>query len=91
MNKQYIVDVVFNSGEVLTKAAADRVVELILRTIRDGVKKHEKVSVAGLGIFKKQKVAGRSGRNPRTGEQIEIPSYHKVKFQPAKTFKEQVQ
>jgi len=46
--------------------------------------------LAGLGIFRKRKLAARVGRNPATGEQIRIPARTRLRFTPAKALKESV-
>ena len=58
--------------------------------IQGGIVKHGKVKVIGLGIFEKRKIPARPGRNPRTGEIVQIPSYFKLKFRPTKSLKEAV-
>ncbi|MHB1086707.1 MAG: HU family DNA-binding protein [Minisyncoccota bacterium] len=73
-----------------TKADAERAVESIIAMITDTLKKGEEVSVAGLGIFEAKTRAGRTGRNPRTGETIQIKSMRVPKFRASKTLKDAV-
>lgn len=73
-----------------TKADAERAVEAIIDGIADSLKKGEEVSIAGLGIFEAKMRAGRTGRNPRTGEVIEIASMRVPKFRASKTLKDAV-
>lgn len=73
-----------------TKADAERAVEAIIAMITDTLKKGEEVSVAGLGIFEAKNRAGRTGRNPRTGETIQIQSMRVPKFRASKTLKDAV-
>ena len=73
-----------------TKADAERAVESIISMITDTLKKGEEVSVAGLGIFEAKTRAGRTGRNPRTGETIQIQSMRVPKFRASKTLKDAV-
>ncbi|TSC63444.1 MAG: DNA-binding protein HU-beta [Parcubacteria group bacterium Athens0416_74] len=73
-----------------TKADAERAVESIISMITDTLKKGEEVSVAGLGIFEAKTRAGRTGRNPRTGETIQIKSMRVPKFRASKTLKDAV-
>ena len=73
-----------------TKADAERAVESMIAMITDTLKKGEEVSVAGLGIFEAKTRAGRTGRNPRTGETIQIKSMRVPKFRASKTLKDAV-
>jgi nucleoid DNA-binding protein len=89
MNKASLVDKVH---EVLggTKADAERAVEAMIGGIVDGLKGGQEVSIAGLGIFEAKTRAARTGRNPRTGESIQIPSMRVPKFRAAKALKDAV-
>lgn len=73
-----------------TKADAERAVEAIITMITDTLKSGQEVSVAGLGIFEAKTRAGRTGRNPRTGETIQIKSMRVPKFRASKTLKDAV-
>ena len=89
MNKANIVDKV---QEVLggTKADADRAVEAFIECITGGLKSGDEVSIAGLGIFTAKARPARTGRNPRTGETIQIKATRTPKFRPAKALKDAV-
>ncbi len=89
MNKQGLADRVH---EVIgcTKADAERAVESLIDAITDELKKGEEVSVAGLGIFSAKMRPARTGRNPRTGESIEVPAMRVPKFRAAKALKDAV-
>ena len=54
----------------------------------DALKNDDSVKIAGFGTYKVAKRKARIGRNPRTGEQIQIAASQKVKFLPAKALKE---
>ena len=71
-----------------TKADAERAIEAVIETITQTLKKGEEVSVAGLGIFEAKTRAGRTGRNPRTGQTIQIKSMRVPKFRASKTLKD---
>lgn len=88
-NKQNLIDAVHaeNGG---SRASAERVVETMFEAIRNAVKSGQKVSLAGFGILSVKSVKGRVGRNPRTGESVKVAPHNKVKFAPAKGFKELV-
>lgn len=89
MNKAALADKVHG---VLggTKADAERAVEAMIDGIVDGLKAGEEVSIAGLGIFEAKMRAARTGRNPRTGESIQIAAMRVPKFRAAKALKDAV-
>jgi DNA-binding protein HU-beta len=73
-----------------TKADAERAVEAMIDMITMSLKNGQEVSIAGLGIFEAKTRAGRTGRNPRTGETIQIKSMRVPKFRASKTLKDAV-
>ena len=89
MNKAGLADKVH---DVLggTKADAERAVEAIVASITAALAAGEEVSIAGLGIFEAKMRAARTGRNPRTGETIEIPAMRVPKFRAGKALKDAV-
>ena len=89
MNKAALADKVH---DVLggTNADAERAVEAIIDGIVDGLKSGDEVSIAGLGIFEAKMRAARTGRNPRTGESIQIAAMRVPKFRAAKALKDAV-
>jgi DNA-binding protein HU-beta len=89
MNKADIIDAVRDALNT-TRADAERAVETILTKITTSLKKGDEVSIAGLGIFQAKMRAGRTGRNPRTGEVIKVPAMRVPKFRAAKALKDAV-
>jgi DNA-binding protein HU-beta len=89
MNKAEIIEKVH---EALggTRADAERAVETLIDCIADSLKKGKEVSIAGLGIFATKTRNARTGRNPRTGESIDIPAMRVPKFRAAKALKDAV-
>lgn len=89
MNK---ADIINKVHEVLggTRADAERAVETAIDSIVNSLKKGDEVSIAGLGIFSAKMRGSRTGRNPRTGETIEIPAMRVPKFRAAKALKDAV-
>lgn len=73
-----------------TKVQADGVMQLLIDEITNSLSKGEDVSVAGLGIFKVSKRKARKARNPRTGEEIQVPAMNVPKFKAAKALKDAV-
>jgi DNA-binding protein HU-beta len=89
MNKQDLAEKV--QGVLgTTKADAERAIETMIDSIVKTLKSGEEVSVAGLGIFSTKVRPARTGRNPRTGESIKVPSMRVPKFRAAKALKDAV-
>ena len=81
MNKSDLIDALAaSSGE--SKAAAGRVLEAFLETVAAQLVQGESVTLVGFGSFSVSKRAAREGRNPRSGETIEIKASRVVKFSP---------
>ncbi len=89
MNKADLADVVQKTLGG-TKVQAEEVVETLIETITKALKGGDEVSVAGLGIFSTKMRPARTGRNPRTGETIKVPSMRVPKFRAAKALKDAV-
>ena len=87
MNKKQLIAQLSGSLN-LSKADAERTFDTITNTILDALKGDDTVKIAGFGTYKVAKRKARVGRNPRTGEQIQIGASQKVKFLPAKSLKE---
>jgi DNA-binding protein HU-beta len=73
-----------------TKTQAEDVVETILGSIVNTLKKGGEVSIAGLGIFSTKQRAARQARNPRTGATVQVSAMRVPKFRAAKALKEAV-
>lgn len=89
MNKQGLVDAVHGKLGG-TKVQAEEVVDMIVNSIVDTLKKGDEVSIAGLGIFSTKMRAARQARNPRTGESISVAAMRVPKFRAAKALKDSV-
>lgn len=89
MNK---ADIIAKVHEVLgtSKADAERAVECMIDSVVSSLKKGDEVSIAGLGIFSAKMRPARTGRNPRTGESINVPAMRVPKFRAAKALKDAV-
>ena len=90
MNKASLIEKVQEKSGDLTKTQAEGIVETIFDCIVSEVKRGETVSIAGFGIFEAKKRAARMGRNPKTGESIQIKASTSPKFRAAKAFKDAV-
>lgn len=69
-----------------TAAAVDAFIEVVSGTLEKG----EDVALVGFGTFKVKERAARKGRNPQTGEEIDIPASNVVSFKVGKTLKDAV-
>ncbi len=74
----------------VTQAKAKDVLDSLIEVITEEVKDGRKVSLVGFGTFEVAQRSARSGRNPKTGEEIQIPACKAPKFKPGKAFKEAV-
>lgn len=89
MNKQELIDAVAAStGE--TKAATGAAIDAILEVVTRAVTSGDSVQLVGFGSFSTGQRAARVGRNPATGEEIQIAAAKTVKFTAGKAFKDAV-
>ena len=71
----------------LSKAEAERVLKDVFRLISQALDKGERVHIPGFGTFTVRERKARKGRNPKTGETINIPARKAVHFRPSKALK----
>ena len=74
----------------LSKKQAEIAVDTVFNTIMDGLKTNDKVVISGFGSFEVRTRAARTGRNPRTGEDITIPEQKTPAFKAGKALKDSV-
>lgn len=72
----------------ISKSDARKIVDALLASIVEAAAKGEEVSLAGFGKFKVKDSPAREGRNPSTGETIQIAAAKKLTFVPAKAVKD---
>ncbi|WCN37833.1 HU family DNA-binding protein [Aneurinibacillus uraniidurans] len=89
MNKTQLVEKVAEVTD-MTKKEASVVLEAVLDTIAGALKEGEKVQLIGFGNFESRERAARKGRNPQTGEEIEIAASKVPAFSPGKALKDAV-
>ena len=89
MTKAQLVSLIADKIE-LTKAAANAVLDLVAETAVAETKKNGQFVIPGIGKLVKSQRNARMGRNPQTGEAIEIPAKTVVKFRVAKACKDAV-
>lgn len=89
MNKAALIDRVRDKTG-LQRNQAIQAVEVFVDSIKKSLARSEDVHIVGFGSFKILSRRGRKGRNPRSGEVIEVPPKKAVKFTAGKDFKERL-
>jgi len=87
VNKQELIDRMAASADI-TKAAAGRALDSMLDSVTDSLKKGDSVVLVGFGTFSVRERKARTGRNPRTGEEIAIKAAKVPGFKAGKAFKD---
>ena len=90
MKKEDLVKLVSEKTGI-TRKAAEQAQKAVIEGISSTLEKGDVVSLVGFGSFKVVERAAREGRNPSTGEKMQIPASKAVKFTPSKSLKERVQ
>jgi DNA-binding protein HU-beta len=90
MKKDDLVRFVSQKAGVTQKAAGEAI-EAVVEGISSALQQGDAVSLIGFGSFKVVERSARAGRNPRTGEAIQIPASRAVKFTPGQALKQRVQ
>ncbi|HWI14878.1 MAG TPA: HU family DNA-binding protein [Burkholderiales bacterium] len=89
VNKAQLIDVIAD-GTGLSKAVAEKTLDVTIEAITRTLKEGEAVTIVGFGTFKVSDRAARSGRNPRTGETIDIKAAKVPKFSAGKALKDAI-
>lgn len=87
MNKNELVDKIADEADI-SKASAARALDAALDAITDSLKASDPVVLVGFGTFNVRDRAARMGRNPKTGEAIQIAAARVPAFKPGKALKE---
>jgi DNA-binding protein HU-beta len=90
MNKQELIGQVSDRAG-LNRSDAARAIETMLEVITSTLKRGDEVRLVGFGNFSVTRRKASTGRNPRTGEPIDIKSTSQPKFRPGKVLKDAVQ
>ncbi|MCY8110813.1 non-specific DNA-binding protein Hbs [Bacillus spizizenii] len=89
MNKTELINAVAEASE-FSKKDATKAVDSVFDTILDALKNGDKIQLIGFGNFEVRERSARKGRNPQTGEEIEIPASKVPAFKPGKALKDAV-
>lgn len=89
MNKQELVAAMAeNSG--LTKTDGEKLLKAFEETVKDTLGKGESIQLIGFGTFSVTERSARTGRNPQTGKELQIPAKKVVKFKVGKALNEAI-
>ena len=89
MNKAELIDAIAAAAD-LPKGEASRAVEAVTQAIADELSKGGQVAIIGFGTFQVKHRAARTGRNPKTGEALQIPASNVPSFKAGKALKDAV-
>lgn len=89
MNKSELIDAVAEKSG-LTKADSERAFKAFVETVTDALKEGDQVTMIGFGTFLVRERKARQGRNPRTGEAIQIKAANNPAFKAGKALKDAV-
>lgn len=89
MNKEQLLDAMASKANITKKQAAEAL-DALLSGVTDTLKKGGSVALTGFGTFQVSKRKAREGRNPATGQKIQIPAMTVPKFKPGKGLKDAV-
>lgn len=87
MTKSELIATIADNAKI-SKADAGIALEATLLAVKEGLLRSGKVVLPGLGTFDVTDLPARTGRNPATGEPVDIPAKRKVRFRAAKNLKE---
>lgn len=89
MSRQDIVSSIAQEADV-SKAEAQRILGVVGSALSEAIIEEGEATLPGIGKFKLARRAARTGRNPKTGDPIEVPEKGVVKFSPCKSLREAV-
>lgn len=87
MNKSELIEAMASKADI-TKSAAGEALDAMLESITKTLKKGDSLALVGFGTFSVSERAARTGRNPRTGETIQIKASKNAKFKAGKALKD---
>lgn len=87
MNKTELVAAIAAKAE-LSKKDAEQALNAFVETVQEAVKADDKVQLVGFGTFEARERAAREGKNPQTGEKIQIAACKVPAFKAGKAFKD---
>ncbi|CAM4034241.1 MULTISPECIES: HU family DNA-binding protein [Vibrio] len=89
MNKTQLIEKIADNAD-LSKASAGRALDAVVETISETLQSGDQVALVGFGTFSVRTRAARTGRNPKTGDEIQIAEAKVPAFKPGKALKDAV-
>ncbi|WP_108651294.1 HU family DNA-binding protein [Dongshaea marina] len=89
MNKSQLIDRIAEGADI-SKASANRALDSFVEAITEAMKQDDQVALVGFGTFSVRERSARSGRNPQTGETIQIAAAKVPAFKAGKALKDAV-
>jgi DNA-binding protein HU-beta len=89
MNKSELIEHIAKSADI-SKSSAGRALDAAIEAIETALKDGQEVTLVGFGSFYVSERAARTGRNPRTGDAIEIEAAKVPKFRPGKALRDSI-
>ena len=90
MNKAQLIDAIAKDAEI-SKTDARKALDAFVKNTTEALKSNDRVTLVGFGTFSVSKRNARTGRNPQTGKEIEIPSKNVIKFKAGSELSDGVQ
>ncbi|MCG7495824.1 DNA-binding protein HU-beta [Vibrio sp. Of7-15] len=87
MNKSQLVDKIADNADI-SKASAGRALDAFIEAVSDTLKEGDQVALVGFGTFSVRERAARTGRNPKTGDEIQIAAAKVPGFKAGKALKD---
>ena len=89
MTKSQLIDRLSEElDQTISKKDAELIVNILFEDMSNALKEGDKIEIRGLGSFKVISRRARSGRNPKTGEKVEVPQKKAIFFKPGKELKD---
>ncbi len=90
MTKSELISRLSERCGMMTKKQIEFIINNVFSTIKSALKADDKVEIRGFGSFRVRQKYAKSGRNPKTGEKIDVPACRVPCFRPGKEIKEQL-
>ena len=88
MTKSELIELLASQNQGLTKKQVEFIVNGVFSSIKDALTDGDKVEIRGFGSFKIREKNSKTGRNPKTGDKVDVPSKAVPYFKPGKEIKE---
>ena len=90
MTKSELISRISERCGIMTKKQVEFLINSVFSAVRSALKNNDKVEIRGFGSFRLRNKAAKSGRNPKTGEKIDLSACSVPFFRPGKELKEQL-